>query len=226
MAPALTIGLRGMPVLGAGVMALNASPVGSTPMRWRTRSRPTASSAAAYVSGLDIDWMVKRVSASPTRRGRRRRWRSRWRTGRVDARELRDVGRDVAVGELLVAGAEALQEGHDRRHGRARVAAVDLRAGGDLHRTVADGDPDRGALGAQGRVGCGRLRDRTAARDGRDPCAWIVRGDHAPDRSGALGDGTRDGAGAGRWRSPRGAASPRLRRGAGARRRGAAARRA
>ena len=63
IAPALTIGLSGVPVPGASVIALNASPVGSTPIRARTASSPRSSRTRPYVSGLEIDWMVNGSAA-------------------------------------------------------------------------------------------------------------------------------------------------------------------
>ena len=45
MAPALIIGLRGRPVPGSRLMALNASPVGSTPTFFNTSARVLSSSA-------------------------------------------------------------------------------------------------------------------------------------------------------------------------------------
>ena len=45
MAPALIIGFSGRPVPGSRLIELNASPLGSTPIAWRTRSPPRSSSA-------------------------------------------------------------------------------------------------------------------------------------------------------------------------------------
>ncbi len=47
-------------------MALKASPLGSTPTRARTAAAPASSSARQKVSALEMDWMVKGRSASPT----------------------------------------------------------------------------------------------------------------------------------------------------------------
>jgi hypothetical protein len=47
IAPALMSGLRGMPVTGEMLISLNASPLGSTPMRLRTSAVPRRSSASA-----------------------------------------------------------------------------------------------------------------------------------------------------------------------------------
>ncbi len=66
IAPALTIGLSGVPLPGASVMELKASPVGSTPIRARTAASPRSSRISPYVKGLEIDWMVNGTSCSPT----------------------------------------------------------------------------------------------------------------------------------------------------------------
>ena len=58
-------GLSGIPVPGPSEIALNASPVGSTPIRWRTAIGPRRSRIAAYVSGLAMDWIVNGVRVSP-----------------------------------------------------------------------------------------------------------------------------------------------------------------
>ena len=63
MAPALTMGLAGRPVPGSRLIALNASPLGSTPTRASTPSTPTSASASAYTKGLEIDWMRERSPA-------------------------------------------------------------------------------------------------------------------------------------------------------------------
>jgi hypothetical protein len=65
MAPALIIGFSGRPVPGSRLIELKASPEGSTPTTWRTRSRPWSSSATPYTSGLEIDWMVKVLRVVP-----------------------------------------------------------------------------------------------------------------------------------------------------------------
>ena len=58
-------GLRGMPVSGERLISLNASPLGSTPIRLRTAAVPRRSSARPYVSGFDIDWIVNGACVSP-----------------------------------------------------------------------------------------------------------------------------------------------------------------
>ena len=66
MAPALIIGLRGMPVRGSRLMALNASPEGSTPTFFSMNDGESRLSASPYIKGLEIDWIVKVFSQSPT----------------------------------------------------------------------------------------------------------------------------------------------------------------
>ncbi len=66
MAPALIIGLKGAPDSGRRLMALKASPEGSTPMRLRMNSSPRSSSASPYDSALETDCMVKCWRVSPT----------------------------------------------------------------------------------------------------------------------------------------------------------------
>ena len=65
IAPAFTIGLKGRPERSSTSIELNASPVGSTPTRASTPSRPWCSSAMPKMSAFEIDWMVKGCSASP-----------------------------------------------------------------------------------------------------------------------------------------------------------------
>jgi hypothetical protein len=55
MAPALIIGFDGIPVAGCRLMALKASPEGSSPTFSRTYSSPCLSSARPYTKGLEID---------------------------------------------------------------------------------------------------------------------------------------------------------------------------
>ena len=55
IAPALIIGLSGRPLFGSRLTSLNASPVGSTPIRRKTASFPRSSSASPYTNGFDID---------------------------------------------------------------------------------------------------------------------------------------------------------------------------
>ena len=66
IAPALTIGLSGIPEPGFSVIELKASPLGSTSTCSRSASSPIASRARAKVSGLEIDWMVNSCRVSPT----------------------------------------------------------------------------------------------------------------------------------------------------------------
>ena len=65
IAPALTIALSGTPLPGASVIALNASPVGSTPIRRRTVGSPRSSRTSPYVNGFEIDWIVNGTRLSP-----------------------------------------------------------------------------------------------------------------------------------------------------------------
>src|SRR5690625_6528462 len=60
IAPALIIGLRGVPVSGSRDSSLNASPLGSTSMHSTMRSSPLSSMARAYANGFDIDCIVNR----------------------------------------------------------------------------------------------------------------------------------------------------------------------
>jgi hypothetical protein len=60
----LTIAFSGVPV-GARLIELNASPVGSTPIRLCTASSPRSSSTRPYVSGLEMDWIVNGRRVSP-----------------------------------------------------------------------------------------------------------------------------------------------------------------
>ena len=66
IAPALIMGLNGRPVPGVRLMALNASPVGSTPIFANTASAPLSSRASPYTKGFEIDWMVNCWRLSPT----------------------------------------------------------------------------------------------------------------------------------------------------------------
>ena len=66
MAPAFTIGLNGRRETSSTTIALKASPVGSTPTRARTASRPCSSSAIAKTNALEIDWIVNSWAESPT----------------------------------------------------------------------------------------------------------------------------------------------------------------
>ena len=65
IAPALTIGLGARWCSSSSSIALNESPVGATPTRSSTASRPWVSNAKPYNISLEIDWMVKRCSWSP-----------------------------------------------------------------------------------------------------------------------------------------------------------------
>jgi hypothetical protein len=65
IAPAFTIGLNGR-LRSSTTIALNGLPDGSTPTRRSTASRPWSSSAMPNTNGLEIDWMVKSRSVSPT----------------------------------------------------------------------------------------------------------------------------------------------------------------
>ena len=65
MAPELTIGLYGR-LSGRSRIELKASPLGSTPITASTCSAPSISSASAKTKALEIDWMVKGTSLSPT----------------------------------------------------------------------------------------------------------------------------------------------------------------
>ena len=65
MAPELTIGLNGR-LSGRSRIELNASPLGSTPITASTFSAPSSSKASAKTKALEIDWMVKSTSLSPT----------------------------------------------------------------------------------------------------------------------------------------------------------------
>ena len=64
MAPALTIGLNGRFEASSSTIALNASPVGSTPTFDSTCSRPWSSSARPKTNGLEIDWMREELLCS------------------------------------------------------------------------------------------------------------------------------------------------------------------
>jgi len=55
MAPALIIGVDGRPVPSSRLMGLNASPLGATPTRSSTPSRPTAARARAKEPGSAVD---------------------------------------------------------------------------------------------------------------------------------------------------------------------------
>ena len=66
IAPALIIGLRGMPDWGSRLMALKESPDGSTPTFFRMNGGESRRRASPYMKGLEIDWIVKAVSPSPT----------------------------------------------------------------------------------------------------------------------------------------------------------------
>ena len=66
IAPELIIGLCGRLVPCCRLMALKASPLGSTPTCLATFAWPKASSAMPKVNGLEIDWMVKARSQLPT----------------------------------------------------------------------------------------------------------------------------------------------------------------
>jgi hypothetical protein len=66
IAPAFTIGLNGRFDLSSSTMALKASPVGSTPTRGSTPSRPWSSRASPNRNGFEIDWMLNDCWASPT----------------------------------------------------------------------------------------------------------------------------------------------------------------
>ena len=66
IAPALTIGLNGRFECGSTTIALNALPDGSTPTCPSTNCSPWSSSAIPNTNGLEIDWIVKPRSASPT----------------------------------------------------------------------------------------------------------------------------------------------------------------
>ena len=55
IAPAFTMGLNGRFVASSRMIALNASPVGSTLTLASTCSRPWSSSASPKTNGLEID---------------------------------------------------------------------------------------------------------------------------------------------------------------------------
>ena len=65
IAPALIMGLSGRPDAGSRLIALNGSPLGSTPTCLMTSARPDCSSARANTNGFDTDWIVNVVSLSP-----------------------------------------------------------------------------------------------------------------------------------------------------------------
>ena len=65
MAPALIIGLRGLPVMGSRLIALKASPEGSTPTFPCMCCGESKVRASPYMKGLEIDWIVKVLSQSP-----------------------------------------------------------------------------------------------------------------------------------------------------------------
>ena len=58
IAPALISGFIGAPVWGRRLIALKASPDGSTPILASTASSPRSASARPYVNGLLTDWIV------------------------------------------------------------------------------------------------------------------------------------------------------------------------
>ena len=127
MAPALTIALVACPVTGSRLMALNASPVGSRPMRWPTTSGPSSSRAIAYVNGLDIDWIVKPSRVSPTSYdGSVDHHDADAETVGVDMGEFGDVRRDLAGRVTEELGVQLLEVGGQGQHGRSvgRLPAV------------------------------------------------------------------------------------------------------
>ncbi len=65
IAPALIIGLTGRPVALWRLIALKASPLGSTPTLPRMNSAPWSSRARPYTNGFEIDWMVNSCRVSP-----------------------------------------------------------------------------------------------------------------------------------------------------------------
>ena len=66
IAPALMSGFSGRPVSGSRLIALNGSPLGSSPTCVMTCARLDCSSARANTNGFDTDWIVNVVSLSPT----------------------------------------------------------------------------------------------------------------------------------------------------------------
>ena len=98
IAPALIIGLRGRPVVGSRLIALNASPLGSTPTFSITASTPMSCSASAYTNGFEIDWIVNayariahRVHVAIDRRDANRE------VVRICPPQFRDVRRDAPL---------------------------------------------------------------------------------------------------------------------------------
>ena len=64
-APALIMALSGRCDSASRESSLKASPEGFNPTCRSTAAKPRSTSAAAYVNGLDADWMVNSTSASP-----------------------------------------------------------------------------------------------------------------------------------------------------------------
>lgn len=64
MAPALIRGFAGRPA-SSKLIALNASPLGSTPTCSRNLSKPISARTNANTKGFEIDWIVNVVALSP-----------------------------------------------------------------------------------------------------------------------------------------------------------------
>ncbi len=102
MAPALMKGLRGMPrSYSSWTMELKGLPDGSRPTRLHSRS-PTLPSASVSVNTLEMLWIENGTSLSPPAATLpSASTTARPNAPRIDAREFRDVGRDLAaVGPL------------------------------------------------------------------------------------------------------------------------------
>jgi hypothetical protein len=110
IAPALIIGLRGAPVSGSRLIALNASPLGSTPMRLRTSASPRSSSAMPYTSGFE-DRLQREVPPRVARlvHGAVDRNEADAEPVRVGVGQLGDVRRHDAVVQRRVAAAQPLE---------------------------------------------------------------------------------------------------------------------
>ena len=70
IAPALIIALCGLCVSACRLIALNVSPLGSTPTYRETVSWPNLSRASPNINGFEIDWIVKGWAVSPTSKRR------------------------------------------------------------------------------------------------------------------------------------------------------------
>ena len=98
IAPALMKGLRGMPCSNSSwTIELNALPDGSRPTRRHSRS-PTLPSASVSVNTFEMLWIENGVSAVAAGRDVSVGVDHREAEGlRVDPRQLRNIGRDLAA---------------------------------------------------------------------------------------------------------------------------------